>query len=63
MLETATQRLALTEEQVEQYQEHGYLVLKGLFSPEEAADFRREAHDLIERLLRYERRRSKLRGI
>ncbi len=52
MLETSTQRIALTEEQVEHYQEHGYLVLKGLFSPEEAAEFRREAHDLMERLLR-----------
>lgn len=40
----------LTPEQVQFYQENGYLLVKGMFSREEAAQFRQEAHDLIERL-------------
>mgnify|MGYP001128287363 CR=1 FL=1 len=40
----------LTKEQVEFYHENGYLLVPGLFSAEEAAAFRKEAHDLIERL-------------
>lgn len=40
----------LTQEQLEFYRENGYLHVKGLFSREEAATFRAEAHALIERL-------------
>lgn len=40
----------LAQEQIEFYQENGYLLVKGLFTPAEAAEFRREAHALIERL-------------
>jgi len=40
----------LTTEQVEFYNENGYLLVSGLFSPEEAAGFRKEMHDLAARL-------------
>lgn len=40
----------LTQEQVEFYRENGYLLVEGMFSAEEAAQFRQEAHALIERL-------------
>ncbi len=40
----------LTQEQIDFYRENGYLLVKGVFSKEEAAAFRREAHALIERL-------------
>jgi len=40
----------LTQEQLDFYRANGYLHVKGLFSKEEAAAFRQEAHDLIERL-------------
>jgi ectoine hydroxylase-related dioxygenase (phytanoyl-CoA dioxygenase family) len=40
----------LTEEQLNFYQENGYLLVEGLFDREEAAVWRQEAHDLIERL-------------
>jgi phytanoyl-CoA hydroxylase len=40
----------LTQEQVDFYRENGYLLVEGLFSPEEAAQFRQEAHAIIERL-------------
>ncbi len=40
----------LTQDQLSFYQEQGYLLVKGLFSPQEAAEFRREGHALIERL-------------
>jgi phytanoyl-CoA hydroxylase len=33
------------------YEENGYLLVEGVFTPEEAASFRRETHDLIARLL------------
>jgi phytanoyl-CoA hydroxylase len=52
---SATQRYALSEEQVRQYVDDGYVVLRGVFSREEAAELRRESHELIERL---QRRRS-----
>jgi phytanoyl-CoA hydroxylase len=42
--------LMLTQDQLDFYQEQGYLLVKGLFSPEEAAEFREEGHALIERL-------------
>lgn len=40
----------LTVEQSTFYQENGYLLVKGLFSPAEAAEYRRECHALAERL-------------
>jgi ectoine hydroxylase-related dioxygenase (phytanoyl-CoA dioxygenase family) len=40
----------LTQDQLDFYQENGYLHVKGLFTREEAASFRQEAHALIERL-------------
>ena len=40
----------LTQEQLEFYRENGYLHVKGLFTKEEAATYRQEAHDLIDRL-------------
>jgi ectoine hydroxylase-related dioxygenase (phytanoyl-CoA dioxygenase family) len=43
----------LTAEQVNFYRENGYVLVKGLFSPEEAADFRQQTHDLAERLMRH----------
>ncbi len=43
---------SLSAEQKAQYEEDGYLLVEGVFSPEEAAYFRREAHDLIHRLLK-----------
>ena len=42
----------LTQAQVDFYREHGYVVVKGMFTPEEAARFRAESHALIERLQR-----------
>ena len=40
----------ITAEQKQFYDENGYLLVKGLFTSEEAAVFRAEAHALIERL-------------
>jgi ectoine hydroxylase-related dioxygenase (phytanoyl-CoA dioxygenase family) len=40
----------LSPEQLKFYQENGYLHVKGLFTREEAAAFRQEAHALIDRL-------------
>jgi phytanoyl-CoA hydroxylase len=40
----------LTSEQCAFYQENGYLLVEGLFSPTEAGVFRRECHALAERL-------------
>ena len=42
---------ALRPEQVEFFHENGYLHVPGMFLPEEAALFRREAHDLARRLV------------
>ncbi len=42
----------LMKEQVANYTENGYLLLKGVLQPEEAVELRREAHELIERLRR-----------
>lgn len=44
------ERAGLTGEQYDGYQENGYLLVKGLLSREEAAAYRREAHELIARL-------------
>ena len=38
----------LTQAQVDFYREHGYLLVEGMFSAEEAAQFRVEAHAVIE---------------
>ncbi len=40
----------LTAEQKQFYADNGYVVVRGLLSPEEAAQYRQEAHDLIRRL-------------
>lgn len=40
----------LAQDQIDFFRENGYLLVKGVFSKEEAALFRREAHALIERL-------------
>ncbi|MBI1300002.1 phytanoyl-CoA dioxygenase family protein [bacterium] len=40
----------LTQEQVDFYRENGYLLVQGMFSAEEAAHFREDAHALIARL-------------
>ncbi len=40
----------LAQSQLDFYQENGYLLVEGMFTPEEAARFRQEAHDLIARL-------------
>lgn len=42
----------LNREQQEFYRENGYLLVKGVFSRDEAAAYRREAHQLIERISR-----------
>ena len=51
MIDTASTRFALTDDQVASYAEDGYLLLKGVFRAE-AAELRREAHALMERLTR-----------
>lgn len=43
----------LTPQQRSFYDEQGYLLLEGQFTPEEAGTFRREAHALIKRLSQY----------
>ena len=40
----------LTPEQIEFYQENGYLLVKGLFSREEAANYREAGHELMARI-------------
>ena len=40
----------LSQEQLEFYRENGYILVKGLLSPEEAAAYRQETHDLAARL-------------
>ncbi len=40
----------LTKEQLDFYNENGYVLVRGLLTPEEAAAFREEAHALIDRL-------------
>jgi len=44
----------LKPEQYDFYQENGYLLVKGLLTAEEAADYRRACHDLSERLAAHE---------
>ena len=43
---------ALSDAQVAQYEKEGYLHLPGVFGRGEAAELRREAHELMERLMR-----------
>jgi phytanoyl-CoA hydroxylase len=43
----------LSPEQVEFYRENGYVLVKGMFSPEEAASLRGETHALAERLMQH----------
>jgi len=50
MATAQTTRHALTDEQVAAYQRDGYLHLRGVLDREEAAQLRRESHDLMERL-------------
>ena len=45
-----TNQIMLTEEQKSFYQENGYVLVKGLLSKEEAAEYRRECHALAARL-------------
>ena len=40
----------LTDQQKQFYADNGYVLVPGLFTPEEAALYRREAHDLAHRL-------------
>jgi len=42
----------LTADQVAFYQENGYVLVQGMFTKEEAAAYRRECHELMERLSR-----------
>lgn len=42
----------LTQAQVDFFREHGYLLVPGMFSAAEAAQYRQESHALIERLQR-----------
>ena len=42
----------LTEGQRAFYEENGYLLVEGLLTKEEAAMYRRECHDLAQRLSR-----------
>jgi ectoine hydroxylase-related dioxygenase (phytanoyl-CoA dioxygenase family) len=43
-------RFMLTPEQINFYQDNGYILLKSVFTPDEAAAYRAEGHALIERL-------------
>ena len=40
----------LTDQQKQFYADNGYVLVPGLFTPEEAALYRKEAHDLAQRL-------------
>jgi ectoine hydroxylase-related dioxygenase (phytanoyl-CoA dioxygenase family) len=48
-------RDAITGEQETFYRENGYLLVRGLFTPEEAATYRAEGHALIERLSQHDK--------
>jgi len=43
----------LTPEQIDFYQENGYVLVPGLLTPDEAAYYRQEVHDLMERISNY----------
>ena len=40
----------LTDEQIQFYNDNGYLLVKGVFTKEEAAAYRKEGHELIQRI-------------
>lgn len=42
----------ISQQQIDQYHNDGYLVVRGLLSREEAEQYRRASHDLVERLSR-----------
>ncbi|HLK55548.1 MAG TPA: phytanoyl-CoA dioxygenase family protein [Chthonomonadaceae bacterium] len=44
----------LTTDQLDFYRENGYVLARGLLTPDEAALYRRECHDLAERLSHHE---------
>ena len=44
----------LSQEQIQFYNDNGYLLVKGLFSKEEAAAWRKEGHELIDRVYQTE---------
>jgi ectoine hydroxylase-related dioxygenase (phytanoyl-CoA dioxygenase family) len=44
------QRTGLTAEELEFYQQNGYVHLRGLLTPEEAAAYRAECHAIVERI-------------
>ena len=46
--------MGLTDEQKQFYQDNGYLLVKGMFTPEEAAHYRQLGHDLIDRIYQTE---------
>jgi hypothetical protein len=48
---TGEKQYGLTPDEVAFYRENGYLLAKGVFTPEEAAHLRAEGHALIQRLL------------
>lgn len=47
---TPEKQYSLTSEQVECYREEGYVLVEGVFTPEECAYFREETHRLAQRL-------------
>src|SRR5689334_15592971 len=52
---TLSVRIAmLTQDQLDFYHENGYVLAKGLLRPDEAAEYRRECHDLAERLSKHQ---------
>jgi len=52
----------LTAEELSFYADNGYVLAEGVFTPEEAALFRREGHGVIERLVQYEAEHVRLEG-
>ena len=40
----------LTEDQLQDYEKNGFILVKGLLEPDEAAQMRQESHDLLARL-------------
>ena len=49
-------RFGLSADEISFYRDNGYLLVEGLLDPEEAALFRQEAHDLIQRVLEFDER-------
>ncbi|GIX06451.1 MAG: protein involved in biosynthesis of mitomycin antibiotics/polyketide fumonisin [Candidatus Poribacteria bacterium] len=59
---TPEKQYSLSPEQIEFYHENGYLLVEGVFTPEEAAYLRDEAHALIMRLMKYRPEGTKFGG-